>query len=286
MAQPVPFLFVATVLTLGLLALARQSADLLQSGGDSAAVTGAGRSSEHRTAVPGPPLDSATQSTQGQSVPGEATELGPRAGASPRRPQNLELTPAMVIANVAATQGLMAGVVVAAAVYYAIPFSALGVTGTPLSTGLLGVGVGAVFGVLLWLGNELATTLADAVGAAYDEGVREMLAPESSGGWVLLFGLVLPLIAVAEELLFRAALIGVPAAFFAVSPWPLAVVASLAFALGHGAQGRVGIVITGLLGFVLAAGYIVTGSLLVVVVAHYVVNGLEFLVREYLAVDI
>jgi membrane protease YdiL (CAAX protease family) len=137
----------------------------------------------------------------------------------------------------------------------------------------------------LWLGNELSTAVADVVGAAYDEGVRELLAPDSPSGWVVLFGVVLPIIAVAEELLFRAALIGVPATFFGVSPWLLAVLASVAFALGHGAQGRVGVVVTGLLGFVLAAGYILTGSVVVVIVAHYVINALEFLIHEYLGIE-
>ena len=281
MAQPVAFLFVVAVLTCGLLALSRQSADLLQS--DATAITETPGTDE-----PAGGIDRLLARRPGGSVPTDAGALVPRvrSRAVERRGPQVELTPAMVIANVAATQGLMGGIVVAAGLYFAIPSEAFGITATSLSTGLLGVGVGAVFGGLLWVGNELATTAADAVGAAYDEGVREMLAPESPGGWLLLFGVVLPLIAIAEELLFRAALIGVPAVFFAVSPWLLAVVASLAFALGHGAQGRVGIVVTGLLGFVLAAGYIVTDSLLVVVVAHYVVNALEFLVHEYLAVDI
>jgi membrane protease YdiL (CAAX protease family) len=47
----------------------------------------------------------------------------------------------------------------------------------------------------------------------------------------------------------------------------------------------VGVVVTGLLGFVLAAGYVVTGSLVVVVAAHYVINALEFFVHELLGVE-
>ncbi|MFW6435839.1 MAG: CPBP family intramembrane glutamic endopeptidase, partial [Halovenus sp.] len=185
-----------------------------------------------------------------------------------------------LFANVAVTQGLVIVVLVAAALYFEIPARGFGVSVTGPAI-LLGV----AFGAVLWIGNELSTTVADAVGASYDEGVREMMAPESTGGWLVLFVFVLPIIAIAEELLFRGALIGVPAAGFGVSPWLLAVVASLAFALGHGAQGRVGIVVTGVLGFVLAAGYIVSGSLLVVIVAHYLINGLEFFVHEYLGVE-
>lgn len=193
---------------------------------------------------------------------------------------DIELTSTALFANVAVTQGLVVVVLVAAAWYFQIPARGFGVSVTGPA-----ILLGAAFGVALWIGNELSTTVADAVGASYDEGVREMMAPESTGGWLVLFAIILPIIAIAEELLFRGALIGVPAAGFDISPWLLAVVASLAFALGHGAQGRVGIVVTGVLGFVLAAGYIVSGSLLVVIVAHYLINGLEFFIHEYLGVD-
>jgi membrane protease YdiL (CAAX protease family) len=188
----------------------------------------------------------------------------------------------MMLANVAVTQGVVAGLVVGAAWYFAIPADALGATLEPDGSTIALVGAGVGFGGLLWVANELATTVADAVGAAYDEALRELLAPETTGGWLLLYGGVLPIIALSEELLFRAALIGVPAAGYGLSPVVLAVVSSVAFALGHGAQGRVGVVVTGALGLVLAGAYVVSGSLLLVVVAHYVVNMLEFLVHEHL----
>ena len=211
----------------------------------------------------------------------EAASADPTAPGPQPTPRQPELTPRIVLANVATTQGLLAGIVLGAAWFFEIPADAFGVTGDPWNSGLPAVALGLAFGVALWLGNEFATTVADAAGAAYDESVRELLAPDSTEGWVVLFVAVLPIIAFAEELLFRAALIGVPAAGFDISPWLLAVLASAAFALGHGAQGRVGVVVTGLLGFVLAAGYVLTGSLLVVIVAHYVINGLEFAVHEY-----
>jgi membrane protease YdiL (CAAX protease family) len=233
------------------------------------------------------------------SNPVASGQTGPDAGAdAPTDPQpnevdephptepgpEFELTTGMLLANVAVTQGIVALVVVVAAWYFAIPAEALGAdpTGNALFPA---IGLGAAFGVVLWVGNELSTAVADAVGAAYDEAVRQLLAPDSAGGWAVLLGVVLPIIAVSEELLFRAALIGVPAAGYGVSPWLLAVVASAAFALGHGAQGRVGVVVTGALGFVLAAGYVVSGSLLLVIVAHYVINALEFLVHEGLGID-
>jgi membrane protease YdiL (CAAX protease family) len=96
---------------------------------------------------------------------------------------------------------------------------------------------------------------------------------------------VLPVIAGFEEVLFRGALVGVVSSGYGVSAWVMAVVASGAFALGHGAQGRLGVLVTGALGFVLAAAFVLTGSLVVVIVAHYLVNALEFVVHEGLGVE-
>jgi membrane protease YdiL (CAAX protease family) len=183
-----------------------------------------------------------------------------------------------LLANVAVTQGLFGGILAAGAFYFEIPPSALGLGGEDLA--LLAVGI--ALGTTLWVGNELAAALADAVGAAYDENLREMLSPGSTLGWAALFGLVLPVVALVEEFIFRAAVIGVPAAGFGTPAWALVPVSAGAFALGHGAQGRVGVAVTGGLGLVLAGAYAVTGSLLVVVVAHYLVNALEFLVHELL----
>jgi membrane protease YdiL (CAAX protease family) len=182
-----------------------------------------------------------------------------------------------LLANVALTQGLFGGIVLGGALLFEIPAGPLGVGPGPLTRGLPALGLGIGFGLALWLANEASAALADAVGAGYDESLRELLTPESRDGWAVLLGFVLPLVALVEEFLFRAAIIGVPAAGFGLSPWALAVVS--------GAQGRVGIAVTGGLGFVLAAGFILTGSLLVVVVAHYLVNAMEFLVHEAVGAD-
>lgn len=315
MAQWAPFLAVVSVLTVLLLALSRQSQAFVHefverddsndatadsreadsndaiagSGGDRADTGGTAASQDRPVDASGsldgvgtPADEGANRNPISQADDAPATGAGRETAQAGRE---LELTSTMMLANVASTQAVFAAVVLAAVWYFSIPATALGVTAEPLAGGLPGVGVGLGFGLALWLANELSTTAADAVGAAYDETVRELLAPESARGWVGLLVVVLPLIAAAEELLFRAALVGVPAAGFGVSPWLLAVVASLAFALGHGAQGTVGIVVTGVLGFALAAGFVLTDSLLVVVVAHYVVNAMEFLVHEFLDVE-
>lgn len=199
--------------------------------------------------------------------PFEASMAGPDSMSS-----------AVLLVNVAFSQGLFGLLLLAGAWYTGIPASAFGAGAADVGLDALAVGVG--FGIALSLANGVAGAAASALGHDPSEALRELLAPDSAGGWVLLLGVVLPLIAGFEELLFRGALVGVMATGFGWSPWLLAVASSVAFALGHGAQGPIGIVVTGLLGFVLAAGYVVTGSLLVVVVAHYLVNAVEFVAYE------
>ncbi|MBB6645879.1 type II CAAX endopeptidase family protein [Halobellus ruber] len=188
-------------------------------------------------------------------------------------------TPSL-LANVAVSQGLFGALLLVGAWYAEIPAWAFGVgSGT---TGLPAVATGVGLGVALYVANEAGAAIGARFGFDVGDGqrLRGALAPDTSLGWVLLLLVVLPVIAGFEEVLFRGALIGVAAAGYDVSPWLLAVVASGAFALGHGAQGRLGVVVTGALGFVLAAAFVVSGSLLVVIVAHYLVNALEFVVHE------
>ena len=214
----------------------------------------------------------------------EATSADARPDPADRSVDPASLSTGALLANVAVSQGLFGLLLLGAAVYTAIPAGALGVEFSTayLETGLM---VGTAAGIVIYVANELAAAVAARLGFDHDETLRELLAPDSVGGWLVLLLGVLPIIAVFEEFLFRAALIGVPAAGFGLSPWLLAVGSSVAFALGHGMQGSVGVVVTGLLGFVLAALFIVTGSLLVVVVAHYLINALEFVVHEGLGLE-
>lgn len=138
------------------------------------------------------------------------------------------------------------------------------------------VGVGVALGVALGGLNLAMQGVLDAVGVAYDDSLRELLTPATPAEWAVLLVVVLPVVAGFEELLFRGVLVGALSVGFAVSPWLLAVVSSVAFAAGHGLQGPGGLLAAGVLGLVLAAAFILTGSLVAVVVAHYVVNAIEF----------
>lgn len=207
-------------------------------------------------------------------LPDDADHLA-ASGASPPGDDPEPLSAGLLFVNVLVTHGLFLLILAGAVLYTRVPASALGLS---VSGSELALGVG--FGLLLSLCNTGAGAIAESFGYTPSEELRGLLAPGSAGGWALLLFGTLPLVAVFEEALFRATLVGAFAAGFGASPWALAVVSSVAFALAHGAQGMAGVVVTGLLGFVLAAGYIVTGSLLVVVVAHYLVNAVELVVYE------
>ncbi|SEK41674.1 CPBP family glutamic-type intramembrane protease [Haloferax larsenii] len=183
------------------------------------------------------------------------------------------IPPHMLLANVAVSQGLLGAFLVTSVWYTSVPLSALGLSLSGLPSKLA---VGVALGGALYAVNRAGSSVSREFGLVPDESLRDALTPETPTGWALLLLVVLPLIAGFEELLFRGALVGALAVGFDVSPWLMAAVSSVAFGVGHGAQGRLGIVVTGLLGFALAAAFVLTQSLLVVVVAHYLVNALEF----------
>lgn len=194
-------------------------------------------------------------------------------------PETLQAGPSLLVNLVITHLGIAA--VVGVVVWITnVPADALGIGGVPdvANALLLGVGIYAV--------NEGLGLATKAFGGTAPERYRQFLAPAGVFEWLLLLGVVLPVLAFSEELLFRGVLIGGLAAGTELSPWLLAVVSSVAFGGAHTAQGRLGIFVTGVLGFVLAAVFVVTGDLMLVVVAHYIVNALEFVVHEGIGVDL
>ncbi|TKJ18186.1 CPBP family intramembrane glutamic endopeptidase [Blastococcus sp. CCUG 61487] len=82
---------------------------------------------------------------------------------------------------------------------------------------------------------------------------------------------------VCEEWLYRGFFLAVVAAVAGGLPaWALVAVAAVAFGLAHAYQGRAGVVLTGVLGGVMAALYLDTGSLLLPVLLHAAID-LRFL---------
>jgi membrane protease YdiL (CAAX protease family) len=243
--------FVGVVLA-GLLFLARASADVLTA-----------------SEPPAPETPTVTEYPD---------SLGDRVVGDTRPASHTRFSTATLLVNVVVSQGLFASLLLVGMWVASIPPAALGVTADSVAPVPIGVGVG--LGVALHAVNTLGSRLSHRFGFGDATALREAMAPESAAGWAVLLLVVLPLVAGFEELLFRGVLIGAFATGFGLSPWVLAGLSSVAFALGHGAQGRAGVVVTGALGFVLAAAFVLTGSLVTVVVAHYLVNALEFVVNE------
>lgn len=210
------------------------------------------------------------------------------------------LSTGVLLANVVITQGLFFGMLAIGIWWTRVPAVAIGLAspGTVLpsvATTSLGwsptaIVLGIALGAALYVFNQVGAAIGNRVGVDSSTALREALAPASATGWVGLLGVALPVVAVFEELLFRGVLIGGFAIAsielgMAVTPWLLVVGSAVAFALGHGAQGRGGIVVTGTLGAVLGAAFVLSWSLPLVIVAHYVVNALEFVIHEGFGID-
>lgn len=133
--------------------------------------------------------------------------------------------------------------------------------------------------VILTLGliafNESADRVARTIGVA-DNPLRELLTPDSWVEWLVLSGLLLPIIAVTEETLFRGVLIGAFGVGTPIPPVVLVLGSGLAFGGAHTAQGRLGVGIATLLGLGLGTVYYWSGSLWLVIGAHYLVDLVEF----------
>ena len=185
--------------------------------------------------------------------------------------------------NVVVSQAVVALVLLGGAWVAGIPWVAFGfpdlgaTTVGDVSQALLS---GTALGVLIALGNVLLERVVDAPALRDAETVRQALAPESVVGWASLLFVVIPVIAVSEELLFRGVLVGAIAVGFEVSPWVLVAISSIGFGAAHSAQGMIGVIVTTAFGAILGGAFVLTGSLLVVIVAHGVVDAVEFLVHE------
>lgn len=108
----------------------------------------------------------------------------------------------------------------------------------------------------------------------YSPVVMLNILPETRREW-LLVPLALAPAALVEELLFRSLLLGGLSVL-----WPvivLAVVGSLVFGIMHTPQGSLGIVATGVVGFLLSLTFLWRWTLLSVFVMHYTINLLQLL---------
>ncbi|MFB6085379.1 MAG: lysostaphin resistance A-like protein [Halodesulfurarchaeum sp.] len=171
--------------------------------------------------------------------------------------------------NVAVSHALVLGLAFLLLWWTGVPLSSLGIETVPEAGWLAGLVV-ALIGA-----NEVAALLARTVGDPENH-LRELLAPERGTQWLALAGLLLPTIAVTEEVLFRGLLIGALGAGTSFPPVVLILGSALAFGTAHTAQGKPGIAIATVLGVGLGVAYYWSGSLWLVIGAHYLVDLVEF----------
>jgi membrane protease YdiL (CAAX protease family) len=129
------------------------------------------------------------------------------------------------------------------------------------TAGILTVGIAAL-GLAFWLAGEVWNL---------DESeVLAELIPRNARERSL-FVLLSLAAGVGEEVAYRGYLVVVLGGLFE-GPWMAAVVSSLAFSLLHAYQGALGILRSGLIGFLFAAAFILQGSLWPLIVVHVVVD--------------
>lgn len=180
-----------------------------------------------------------------------------------------QLSRSALYLNVGVSHALVLGLAGLLVWWSGVPRSSIGME-TVLPIGWL-----AGLTVALVAFNEVADRLARSFGNPENR-LRDLLTPEDGIEWLVLAGLLLPIIAVTEEVLFRGILIG---AFGAGTPFPplvLIVGSALAFGAAHTAQGRLGVAVATVLGLGLGVVYFWSGNLWLVIGAHYLVDLVEF----------
>ncbi len=134
----------------------------------------------------------------------------------------------------------------------------------------LGLGFGLIVQVAV---NWLTWRAVDAFGKdIYSPLVMKAILPCNPREQILVPLALLPA-ALLEELLFRSLLLGGFSLF--APPLLLAAVFSLLFGLMHAPQGRLGIIVTAVVGFLLSLLFLWRWSLLPPMVAHYAINRLQ-----------
>lgn len=225
------------------------------------------------------------------SAPGARSEtVDTSTGGLKDRPeqdriQSLEaLSTDILLVNVLVTQGGVIVLILGGALLADLPMRALGVA--PSLVHAQPIAIGVAVGLGLYSVDELLSMVARRLGYVPEELLRSALTPTSVMGWVILVSAILPLVAVGEELLFRAALLGATPLVGTVPTVAMLLLSSLLFGLAHAVQGRAGVIVAAVLGLGLGSTYLITGNLVVVVVAHYLVNVFEFLIHELLGLEI
>lgn len=149
---------------------------------------------------------------------------------------------------------------------WGLSLEAVGFYGNPARGLAIGIVVVPVFRVF----SEALIEFLQAAGQEFEGPGGEFLSVETLPelGWTL-WGITVQ--ASAEELHFRAALVGAPAALLSVSAWYFVVPAAVLFGFVHGTGGKAKIISSSIQGIVLGAVFVV-GGLLAAAVVHVLSN--------------
>lgn len=155
-----------------------------------------------------------------------------------------------------------------------LQLAAVGLYGNPGRELAFGLGIGPVFAVFSYYFTELV----EYAGLESQGNVGELITVETLPelGWML-GGLSVQ--ASAEEVYFRAALVGAPATLLSVSAWYFVVPSALLFGLLHGTGGKVKIFSTSIQGVILGAVFVVGG--IIAAAAVHVLNNQITAVQLY-----
>jgi len=183
--------------------------------------------------------------------------------------------------------GVMATIALGTAIgvlIWDLSLSAVGLYGNPVRELAIGFGVAPAVVVVSYLLKYVIERAEQKFGDPRDEPNEpadphlEFLIPETRSelGWVLGgFGIQ----ASAEEVYFRAALVGAPATLLSVSAWYFIIPSAILFGLVHVTGGRTKILHASVLGVVLGVVFVVVGILAAIVV--HVLHNQVSAIREY-----
>lgn len=139
------------------------------------------------------------------------------------------------------------------------------------------IGVGIALGVALYLLNAVLGLVLRRSGLWHgSDAYVSQLSPTGAREWAVHLGVVLPAVALVEEVWMRGVLVMVVNGATGIPFWALVPFSAVVFGMPHRQQGRSAVLLTALDGAVLGSALVVTESLLLVVVAHYVLNVVVF----------
>jgi membrane protease YdiL (CAAX protease family) len=143
------------------------------------------------------------------------------------------------------------------------------------------IGLGLGIGLVTQLGVNLATQQAIKYFGPqiYSPWLIRNILPRQTHDWLLVALAFLPPVAM-EELLFRTLLIG---GFQTIIPLPLLILAtSVIFGLMHLPQGKLGVLISGVINVLFCWLFIWSGQLLLTLAVHYTINLLQLITAYFL----